>query len=243
MKAILLLALVVGVAGAETLAPAFKSVRMFRDDNGQRGAEVDRTFPTGAGRIHIGVELARPRPESTEVGWTVYQLSSSGEGVPIMDRSSPAANFDRLSFSCVRTPEWQPGRYRIDLAFDGAVVQATEFTVVKDASSVKVLTLGLHQCDPAGLPGAPVTWFNHIERRLWLRMVAKGCGGLPLHATLTPVDGDGTPAATFDDPGQPESSKVIDLCFQRAGEWTPGAYRAEVRAGGQVVATLDLRID
>lgn len=239
---IVLFCLLAAVAGAETLSPELKSVRMFHDDHGRPGAEAGRAFATSAGRIHIGVELAHARPGSTEVTWTVYQLAASGEGVPLMDRTGPASNFDRLSFSCVRTPEWKPGRYRIDLAFDGKVVQGTEFTVVKDAAHVQVITIGLHACDATGQVGPAVTWFKGTERRLWLRMVARGCGGLPLRATLTPLDG-GAPVAMFEDAGQPEAAKLIDVPFDTPTEWAPGAYRAEISAAGQSVAMIDFKVE
>lgn len=242
MKIVLFL-LLACAAGAETLSPELKSVRMFHDDNGRPGAEAQRSFATTAGRIHIAAELASPRSGTAEVGWTVYQLTASGEGVPLMDRSAPATNFDRVSFSCVRTPDWKPGRYRIDLALDGKVVQATEFTVVKDAANVQVLTVGLHACDATGQVGPAVTWFRGTERRLWLRMVAKGCGGLPLRATLTPLAGDGAPVATYEDAGPPETAKLIDISFDTPTEWAAGAYRAEISAGGHTVSMLDFKIE
>ena len=246
LVAVLVLALV-AVAQAETLGADVRAVRMFHDDGaGHAGAEApDRTFAPGAGRVHIQADLVAPHREPAAVTWTVYQLTASGEGVQLMEHTAQAANFESVTFTALRTPEWTPGRYRIDLALDGTVVQGTGFAVVRDPAGVRVATVGLHACDAAGQAGAPVTWFRHNERRIWLRAVASGCAGVPFRATIALLDGDtaGAPFAAFEDPGAPDASRNVDMIFDSAADWVPGFYRVEISAGEKPVVTVDLRIE
>lgn len=238
---------------AETLpAPALgegiRTVRMFHDDGaGRPGAEApDRRFPTNVGRVHIQVELSQARRDRTEIGWAVHELpAGGGDGVRLMERSSSGSGFASLTFNAARTPDWRPARYRIDLSFDGVVAQSAEFTVVRDPASIRVETIGLHQGDTDGQIGAPVSWFRAGDRRLFLRLVASGCGGVPLRARLAPLEGDagGSPVAVVEEMVVPDGSRHVDLFFESEADWAPGIYRAEITTGDQVLASIDVRIE
>ena len=231
------------------LAAGVRAAHLFADDGaGNAGAEfADPRLPASLSKLHAQVELAAPHAGAADFRWTLAQLDGPGAPVVISERSGAGDNLESLSFSVWRSPSWRPGRYRVELALDGHVAQDIDFTVEREATTIHLATIGLHRSDDAGNPAEPVTWFRRSDHRVWLRVVTSGCGGVPLHAALTAVEGDAAitaaPVASFESPALPESARTLDVHFDSAQDWAPGTYRADVWAGDHVFGSVEVRIE
>jgi hypothetical protein len=243
MRRLCVLLLLCSLCGAVFAQGSIKQVQMFRDRNGDPGAEVSEFRPEDRKkhfRIELGkLELGARRFEVRYVGVE----TAAGSDWQIAQADFGALVADQVTTHVELPQDWPIGRYRVELLMGGQPVGSHDYIVTPPWAEQIVGAWTLYT-DQGGEPGSEVQEFPRTQRKLHFEAQTTGYVKRDAQLIWRLLDPDGDEVLSTDYQLEPDSPVFNILTYQVSlpRDWPVGRYQVQLLSGRRLLGAHDFDI-